>query len=392
MAESAVAVPLPEEVPQFASSPEAKAKRLELVKSGSAIVQMLIGDAVGDAFGLGIELNCCATWIRKNVMGDCWPDNVPENWKTNNVRGMYSDDAEMTVALMKGLMKEGTSMDEEAMVKCWMDEWNLAMRRPEPAIPGHHRIGHGGFARYAQGQATLEALKERNATADIPGNAPPMRALPFAFVADEHRERLCKANADTTHPHPKARAASFLIATAARFLIVEHGEQGRILQVCRERLAASSLSEPATLELLDKLEALPDFHSYGSRYEKLPMEVMELLCGPQPCAQMKFTVSPEVEYQGIGSDALRTAGAVLYLLKFHRGPFDVLMASVDLGGDVDSIAALCTAIVGGSVGLKIGEEGGLPAFLIEDLEGVEYLVSQAKAFDDWVPQSVFPRS
>mmetsp|Transcript_40514 Transcript_40514/g.94127 ORF Transcript_40514/g.94127 Transcript_40514/m.94127 type:complete len:95 (-) Transcript_40514:45-329(-) len=81
---------------------------------------------------------------------------------------------------------------------------------------------------------------------------------------------------------------------------------------------------------------------------------------------------------------MRTAGVVLYLLKFHRGPRDVLLASVDCGGDVDSVAALCTAIVAGSAGLQIGEEGGLPAFLVEELEGVEYLVARAKAFEAWL--------
>ena len=80
---------------------------------------------------------------------------------------------------------------------------------------------------------------------------------------------------------------------------------------------------------------------------------------------------------------MRTAGVVLYLLTHQRGPLDVLRASVDLGGDVDSVAALCLGLVGGSQGLRFGEAGGLPWALLEELEGVEYLVSSARGFEAW---------
>ena len=40
---------------------------------------------------------------------------------------------------------------------------------------------------------------------EFPGNAPPMRALPLAFLDDAaEREKLAILNADTTHPHPRA--------------------------------------------------------------------------------------------------------------------------------------------------------------------------------------------
>ena len=38
---------------------------------------------------------------------------------------------------------------------------------------------------------------------------------------------------------------------------------------------------------------------------------------------------------GVWSDSMRTAGGVLYLLRWHRGPVDVLTAAVDLGGRID---------------------------------------------------------
>ena len=47
-------------VPEFAKSPAARRKLRELVVpsgSGSAVVQLLLGDAIGDAFGFGIEMS-----------------------------------------------------------------------------------------------------------------------------------------------------------------------------------------------------------------------------------------------------------------------------------------------------------------------------------------------
>ena len=55
-------------IPQFAATDRAKAARRQLLTDAkdSAVVQLLIGDAIGDAFGFGIEMQD-ASWIRQNV-------------------------------------------------------------------------------------------------------------------------------------------------------------------------------------------------------------------------------------------------------------------------------------------------------------------------------------
>lgn len=388
-------VPPLEEVPQFVATPEAKARRREMALSGSPIVQMLLGDAIGDAFGAGIEMQD-AFWIRKNVTADRWPVNPvqKEEWKINSVRGMYTDDCEMTVGLMNGLIAEGVQIEADGMLRAWRAEWDLGMRRPRPAEPGAARNGHGSIKRFFRGQQRLEDIRASQAAKEDPGNAPPMRSLPLAFVADTDRERLCATNADATHPHPKARAASFLVAVAARWLIVERGEQQQVLRVSLDRLRGSGLSDEATEAHLERLESLKDYHTYGERFASMPMSVLRLLCGPQPCPHA-WAVAGGADgrspIHGLWTDAMRTAAVVLYLLKFHRGPLDVLLASIDVGGDVDSIAALCLGVVGGSAGLRLGEPGGLPWFLVEELEGVEYLTGRAKAFEAWLETQHLPR-
>ena len=87
---------------------------------------------------------------------------------------------------------------------------------------------------------------------------------------------------------------------------------------------------------------------------------------------------------GLYADSMRTAGVVLYILQHERGPLDALKASIDMGGDVDSVAALVLGVIAATSGLRFGEEGGLPWALLEDVEGVEYLIEEAKKFHSWL--------
>ena len=44
---------------------------------------------------------------------------------------------------------------------------------------------------------------------------------------------------------------------------------------------------------------------------------------------------------GLNSDSMRTAGCVLYILKFYKDPFDTLRMCIRIGGDVDSLGSIC---------------------------------------------------
>ena len=81
----------------------------------------------------------------------------------------------------------------------------------------------------------------------------------------------------------RARAASFLLASAARHLCVAGGVQDEVLGAALAALRSSGLSEPATEAHLEKLLALPDYHSFGERFSEMPMSVHATLCGEQPC-------------------------------------------------------------------------------------------------------------
>eukprot|EP00746_Dinoflagellata_sp_MGD_P022875 gnl/MRDRNA2_/MRDRNA2_153553_c0_seq1.p1 gnl/MRDRNA2_/MRDRNA2_153553_c0~~gnl/MRDRNA2_/MRDRNA2_153553_c0_seq1.p1 ORF type:complete len:441 (-),score=72.60 gnl/MRDRNA2_/MRDRNA2_153553_c0_seq1:432-1754(-) len=380
-------IPNADEVPQFAITPEQKARRRTLLVDSSPVVQMLIGNAIGDAFGFGIEMQD-AYWIRREVV---MPPKVKEwpmmpwtpPWWNNKMHGMYSDDCEMTVGLMNGLAQKGHVIDAQGMLQVWKNEWDLSARRPAPTDAGLQtpqgtkRMGHGSIVRYWTGTCSIENLRAGQAMREDPGNAPPMRSLPLGFVRNADREHLCRAAADATHPHPKARAASYLIASAAHWMIVRKGDKQQIIRKVLGELRSSDLHDMEVEEYLMKIDTLPDWHSYGPRFKSMPVKVHNLLCGPQPIRTTPVRC-------GLDSDAMRTAGCVLYAIKWHRGPMDALTAAIDVGGDVDSTAALILGLVGGSDGLQFGCEKGLPWWMLEELEGVEYLISKANAFERWL--------
>ena len=89
---------------------------------------------------------------------------------------------------------------------------------------------------------------------------------------------------------------------------------------------------------------------------------------------------------GLQADAMRTVGCVFYLLKHHTegNILETLLRSLYIGGDVDSLAALTLAVVGGTEGLRFGEPRGIPNFMLRELEGVEYLTRVAADFGRWV--------
>lgn len=393
--------PDPYSVPSFCLTEACKHVRRVLVANGGPIVQMLIGDAIGDAFGFMIEFED-AYWIRKNVVlknvsegRKTWPvrSYKPDWWKHtvnyDGMRGMYSDDCEMTVGLMKSFMRCGEHANKTCMLEGWKAEWDLSGQRPEAAgmKDGElvKRAGHGSIVDVWQGKKDFETLRKMQADKEDPGNAPPMRSIPIGYLKGHLREQAVRENADSTHPHKKSRAASFLIATAVDWLAIQGGETKSVLKACLFALRKSELSENLTEVHLEKVEALPDWHDLGERFSDMEEDTFTFLMGPQPMRPS----TPGAEHRprfGVDSDAMRTAGIVLYLLKWHRpgDAYHTLLAAVDVGGDVDSTAALTLGIVGAAFGLDFGTPGGIPWWMVEELEGVEYLYANAKKFEQWL--------
>ena len=119
---------------------------------------------------------------------------------------------------------------------------------------------------------------------------------------------------------------------------------------------------------------------YFELVDSLPSQLSEKdyisLLGPQPIPN--FMKEGEV-ILGLNSDAMRTAGAVLYILKHTNNTFEALKASIYMGGDVDSLAAITVGISAGQYGLK-----DIPQNLIDNLESRDYISQTAQQFENHI--------
>ncbi|KAL6080381.1 ADPribosylglycohydrolase superfamily protein [Balamuthia mandrillaris] len=355
---------------------------------------MLLGVAVGDAFGAGIEFKS-REWILENVDFSRYLNERKGSWGEGFSAGMWTDDTEMTIGTMKAMM-ECEILNSEILLTYWLNEYKLSEYRN-----GVPRQGHGGIRNFFTGGCTIEELRQQNREKEYPGNAPPMRAIPLAFIQDDPQRQFHYAllNADATHPHPKARVASYLIVKAAEYMIIKREEPRGIIDYCLASCGVEKIDEE-TYDYLREVNQLEDYHVLEERsrnrerrrrermekrkdrdeedYEEDEEEECgidyELLCGPQPI--------PTYNINGVGPDSMRTAGCVLYILKFYRSPMDTLRIAIQMGGDVDSLASICLGIVGGRYGLT-----GLPSWMFDQLEAKDELIALAKRFEEFVAEA-----
>lgn len=324
---------------------------------------IFLGIAIGDAYGAGLEFQD-RNWIRANVDFSKFINkrsdiNVPEKavFTIDYKEWDYTDDTEMSIAVAKALMSS-QKVTEDLFIKHFTDEYLLGFQ-----TKGYKRNGHGSIRLVYNGEKRIEEIRDFQRNKVYPGNAPPMRAIPIGFVNEELINEYAIVNATSTHPHPKAVDSSILIARAARGLLVEDIAHEDLISYCVGWITDQETIE--RLELADRLHA-PEF---------LEGKDFEVLCGPQPLQKKEFIAG----LYGLSSNAMYTAIASLYFIKHSRSAFEGLKHSINLGGDVDSLASIVTGILAGKYGI-----GDLPSYMIENVEGVPYLKEIAKEFELYV--------
>jgi len=324
---------------------------------------IFLGIAIGDAYGAGLEFQD-RNWIRENVNFSKFINkrsdiNVPEKsvFTTDYKEWDYTDDTEMSIALAKALLSK-EPFTEELLVKYFTDEYLLGFH-----TKGYKRNGHGSIRLVYNGEKTIEDIKAFQQNKPYPGNAPPMRAIPIGFVKEQHINSYAAINATSTHPHPKAIDSSILIARAVRGLLVDEISQQELIRYCLPHI-----SDAETIEKLKLADALhgPDL---------LQGKDFEVLCGPQPLQKKEFIEG----LYGLSSNAMYTAISALYFIKHSHSAFEGLKNSINLGGDVDSLASIVVGILAGKYGID-----DLPAYMIQNVEGVAYLKTISTAFETFV--------
>ncbi len=313
---------------------------------------LLLGIAIGDAFGAGIELKD-RNWIKENVDFTKYLTASPlVQTDLKFVVGNYTDDTEMTIGLIKALLDQ-RKFSEDLLIEKWKHEYDEFK-----ATTGFPR-GHGSIKSFFEGKKTLVEVKAAQANREFPGNAPPMRAIPLGFTGDNLIE-FATINATATHPHPKGIAASILVAKAAEFLLLENGDKTKLIAQTKNFVKDVDNETVEYLKKIDKLN--PNSAS------------IEDLCGKQPIFKWKI--------EGLPCSSMHTAGTALFILKHFEEPFEILKQSILIGGDVDSLAAITVGIAAGKHGLK-----SLPDFLLDGLNEREYIEHAAEMLECYHQQS-----
>lgn len=328
---------------------------------------IFLGIAIGDAYGAGLEFQD-RNWIRANVdftkfINKRSDINVPDRsvFTIDYKEWDYTDDTEMSIAVAKALMS-GEPVTEELFVRYFTAEYLLGFQ-----TKGYKRNGHGSIRLVYSGEKDIEEIRTFQSNRIYPGNAPPMRAIPIGFVPEELINGHAMINAVSTHLHPKAADSSILIARAARGLLVEGIGHDELIPYC--------LGYIIDEETIERLQAADRLHGP----DLLEGKDFEILCGPQPLQKGEFIEG----LNGLSSNAMYTAIAALYFIKHSRSAFEGLKHSINLGGDVDSLASIVTGILAGKYGID-----SLPAYMTEHVEGVPYLKEIAKAFEAYFDKEV----
>jgi len=305
------------------------------------IVNALKGVAIGDAFGLGIEFKS-RFWMTENVKFDRFV-NVWKGGKNNILPGTYSDDTEHTIGVVEALLSD-SEFSEELLLCKFKEEYEN-----DKKAKGYPRDGHGSIEDWYTGKKTIEEIRATQAERQDPGNAPVMRSVPLAFVPKENLLSYCTINANSTHPNDFGIKGSYLAALTAWYFLQNGGDSHSLIS-----FLVSNFEDEEIKWMLLAIDNLP-------APDKLSEDDYLFLHGEQPLPYIKW----DTNIYGLPCANMKTAYNVVYVMKHSLSAFDALKTSINMGGDVDSLAAVCTGIAAGRYGLE-----SLPEFLLEKTEGL----------------------
>jgi ADP-ribosylglycohydrolase len=317
------------------------------------VENMVLGIAIGDAFGLGIEF-MNKDWIKKNIDFTKFVNMREGKYNENYELGYYSDDTEQSIGLIKALIS-GKAFNEELLISEWKKEWERSTKER-----GFPRQGYStNTQRWLDEEISVEELRASQ-NKENPGCAPPMRAIPLGLISSELLDKYAIINADASNNLPKAEAGSTMVARASEYMIVKEGNPKEIIKYC-----IKFIKDEDSIKYLQEVDKLPS---------ELNDSEFEILCGPQPIPRFKHR-----EVIGMPCSAMRVGGCALYVVKHAKDTFDGLKKAIKLGGDIDTIASICTGILAGRYGLE-----SVPKFMIEKTEGKEMLKKVAGKFTDYL--------
>ncbi|PWR73002.1 ADP-ribosylglycohydrolase family protein [Methanospirillum lacunae] len=301
--------------------------------------RLLVGMAIGDAFGAGFENKS-----RFEI-------TLPDDPISCHVTDRYTDDTQMAIGVTE-LLVSAKPFTEENLA----DSLLIAYRRDPRS--GYSPVTTRMLQDSKNGSEFLQSLSE-DEIRERKSDGAAMRALPIGFIPDlDEVIRCATLSARITHGHPDAIAATVGIAL-----------------ICHERYYLKRSFQEIVQNLPEKIPSLtPEGKEYLKRIIDSGWSPEIILC----------------EHAGYGvpyTESLILLGAVISILQnYGDNPYRVLRESILLGGDTDTTAAIT---LGASC---IHPEKDLPVSLMTCLEsepfGKKFLVHLGNQLDLRFPVTI----
>jgi len=342
----------------------------DALKFRSRVRGCLLGGAIGDALGGPVEFEPLDA-IRARVGNVGVRDYLPISDVGTPRYGLVTDDTQMTLFTVEGLIRAGVRRDRGLgltidVVHSSYHRWLDTQLNPGPSDkPDGWLMGHSWlYARRAPGMTCLEALHQ-NLSADgrprrfgdqaannSKGCGGVMRATPYGllpigdlqFVFDN-----AARGAGYTHGHPTGRIAAGAFAAIVRCIV-----DGQDLDTALDSVTAIAAGHDGHEETLRALDNARD-------------------ASTSPTAG-------SLESLGQGWVAEEALAIGVFAALAHPGPDEVLDAlalAVTHSGDSDSTGSICGNILGALHG-----EIGLPRQLLFEVEGRGTILELADDFVD----------
>ncbi|KOG85780.1 ADP-ribosylglycohydrolase family protein [Streptomyces varsoviensis] len=334
--------------------------RVEQQDFRSRVRGALLGGAIGDALGAGIEFNSLAD-IRAKHGAEGVTDYVPAYGR----RGAVTDDTQMTLFTVDGLIRAQVRRDTGAwhpptdVHRAYLRwaatqrDWGPDERKPDA---GWLAREEWLYARRAPGRACLSGLGdetmgtvERPKNPDSKGCGAVMRSAPFGLLVGWEPELVFQLAVECgaqTHGHPTGYLA------AGAFAVIMHGlARGESLDGSVQRALALLAARPGHEETADALK-----QALGAVRQGLPS-------------------AERVESLGEGWTAEEALSMGLYCALVAEDVRHGLLLAVNHSGDSDSTGSICGNLLGAMHG-----ETALPPGWLAELEGRATVLELADDF------------
>jgi ADP-ribosylglycohydrolase len=305
----------------------------------------LLGSAIGDAIGYPVEF-LTLEQIKKNLgpQGVTGFDSLRRLDYAKHPIGTYSDDTQMTLATLRGLLRAKNPLDLEEVMNYVSQEYAAWYQSPDnDRAPGLTCLR--GTRKLSEGRSWKESGVDKD------GCGAAMRASPVGllFYKPEHSHPLiltAEAVGSCTHANQSA-VQSGVVAAKAVAKVVEY--DGRDNHYATQLMHGSILGLNRDKKLQDKLK-----------------EITDALNDPDE----------QRAIQSLGHGWKGHEAVAMALYAFLKSPKDyraTILRAANIDGDSDSVASIAGAISGAYNGAS-----AIPKDLVSPLIGKEEIIRLGK--------------